>query len=628
MPMIRSIRSSSWSSGTRPEPNVPVGPVTATVSPRSAGRSSRPRGPWPSAPAPRARRRAHRGGRGGLLARAAWPASCRRVSAVACGPACVRAGEQLGRCPRRMPLGEHVDVRVAVEVGVDPEGHRVQVGEDADRAAGAAGDRARRRAPRPSACRARRAGPGGRARSSSPPGTRTGRPAARPGHRSRAASGATKSPIAMIERASTACIAFLYSSICPRIEASRSTGSGRPTGRSTKTAETRLSCTLRSPGRRTDTGTIERTTSFSDDSSPRPLSRSRKPPVIAVRTTSLTVPPSAFRTALNSSNLPSVQAQRRCGPIGPLSERAVGRDGLLGQRGHGRGEPSCRTRPVPSPHAPRRRRSGTDDSCCIGWLIVSLTAPATTARRRRRAPRRPVLGLVVRGVGLEVEHQLHQVGAGDAVDHAVVDLGDDRPAVVGQALDQPQLPQRLGHVQALAEHPAGQVAQLLVAARAGHGGVPHVVQDLEVRVVDPQRPAELQRHRPHPLPVAGHQRQLAQQQPDHVAVGGRRARRRRPPTPRASGCSRSPRRRSSHRGRSSGPRSAPRRPGRGARTGAVHVVGWPLKLCVSPGHRNLGQMLCDHTSTSAEHGESAGRAHRSWTRSSRSARRVSTTRCG
>ena len=81
-----------------------------------------------------------------------------------------------------------------------------------------------------------------------------------------------------------------------------------------------------------------------------------------------------------------------------------------------------------------------------------------------------------------------------------------------------------------------------------------------MRVVDPERPAELHRHRPHPLPVARHQRQLAQQQPDDVAVGGRRGLRRRPPTPRASGCSRSPRRRSSHRGRSSGPRSAPSPP--------------------------------------------------------------------
>src|SRR2546421_252747 len=59
----------------------------------------------------------------------------------------------------------------------------------------------------------------------------------------------------------------------------------------------------------------------------------RNPAVIAVRTTSLTVPPNALRTALNSSNLPSVQAQRRWGPIGPLSDRAVGVTACLARDG-------------------------------------------------------------------------------------------------------------------------------------------------------------------------------------------------------------------------------------------------------------------------------------------------------
>ena len=136
---------------------------------------------------------------------------------------------------------------------------------------------------------------------------------------------------------------------------------------------------LRSPGRRTETGTIERTTSFSDESSPRPLSRSRKPPAIAVRTTSLTVPPSAFRTALNSSNLPSVQAQRRCGPIGPLSERAVGVMACLASDGtveaavlSGSASPFAARIALPT--------LGIDDSCCSGWLSASVTDSATTDR--------------------------------------------------------------------------------------------------------------------------------------------------------------------------------------------------------------------------------------------------------
>jgi hypothetical protein len=135
----------------------------------------------------------------------------------------------------------------------------------------------------------------------------------------------------------------------------------------------------------------------------------------------------------------------------------------------------------------------------------------------------PWLRVGVLGVRLDVEDQLHEIRPGDAVDHAVVDLRDERPAVALEALDEPDLPQRLRHVQALAEHAAGEVAQLLGAARAGDGGVPHVVEDLEVLVVHPQWAAELERYGADPLPVARHLRELAQQQPDDVPVGRRRS---------------------------------------------------------------------------------------------------------
>ena len=206
----------------------------------------------------------------------------------------------------------------------------------------------------------------------------------------------------------------------------------------------------------------------------------------------------------------------------------------------------------------------------------------------RVALRRPVLRLVVRRVGRQVEHQLHEVGAGDAVDHAVVDLGDERPAVVGQALDQPQLPQRLGHVQPLAEDAAGEVAQLLVAARAR---APRCAGRGTGSGSAGRRPTAAGRAASAPAaPAAG---SAAPAAACSAAAGRRRRRRgrgprRRPPTPRASGCSRSPRRRSSHRGRSSGPRSAPSSPrSRCWNRGRSHVVGWPLKLGVSSGTRNL-----------------------------------------
>ena len=109
--------------------------------------------------------------------------------------------------------------------------------------------------------------------------------------------------------------------ICRCIEASRSTGSPIPTGRSAKIADTRLLYLPCSSGERTDTGTSERTRS---GRSSRKASISRKPPAIAVSTTSLTVPPNALRIFLTSDSRDRAQSQRRCGPIGPLSDDVGG----------------------------------------------------------------------------------------------------------------------------------------------------------------------------------------------------------------------------------------------------------------------------------------------------------------
>ena len=59
-----------------------------------------------------------------------------------------------------------------------------------------------------------------------------------------------------------------------------------------------------------------------------------------------------------------------------------------------------------------------------------------------------------------------------------------------QPLDDPDLPQRLGAVELAAGDVAGQVGQLPQAARAGDGGAPDVVVDVEVGVVDPDRVAQ------------------------------------------------------------------------------------------------------------------------------------------
>jgi hypothetical protein len=69
-------------------------------------------------------------------------------------------------------------------------------------------------------------------------------------------------------------------------------------------------------------------------------------------------------------------------------------------------------------------------------------------RFRPGEPRRAGVRGALR-LGVEVEEDGGDVHAGDAVDQRVVALADDREAVVVQALDQPQLPERLAAVELL-----------------------------------------------------------------------------------------------------------------------------------------------------------------------------------
>ena len=64
-------------------------------------------------------------------------------------------------------------------------------------------------------------------------------------------------------------------------------------------------------------------------------------------------------------------------------------------------------------------------------------------------------------------------------------LADDREPALGEAVDQPQLPDRLGAIEALREDPRREGAQLLLGAGLGQGRVPHVIAQVELRVVDP-----------------------------------------------------------------------------------------------------------------------------------------------
>ena len=216
------------------------------------------------------------------------------------------------------------------------------------------------------------------------------------------------------------------------------------------------------------------------------------------------------RTALDGLAAPEQQVAEPAGDHG--EHDVVDSAAVLGADGLDVGEASARPRPAavrpdrPVERDPRRRaqqraqaRDGARD---LGRLahrparvarrrpqaaraLVRACRPvgqrraddAWGARLRRRLPRRDLGG---RRPALVVEDHAQQVRARDTVDHAVVQLVDQRPAAVAEALRDPHLPQRLRAVELLRHHAADEVAQLRVAARRGQRRAPHVVLEVEV----------------------------------------------------------------------------------------------------------------------------------------------------
>ncbi len=109
-------------------------------------------------------------------------------------------------------------------------------------------------------------------------------------------------------------------------------------------------------------------------------------------------------------------------------------------------------------------------------------AEGDAARNRPGIPARGRLGLLH---GLGGQQGGDELGAGDAVHHAVVDLRDDGEAVALEALDDPELPQRLLAVEALGEDAPDHALELTLGSRSGQPRVAHVVADVEGGVVHP-----------------------------------------------------------------------------------------------------------------------------------------------
>ena len=102
--------------------------------------------------------------------------------------------------------------------------------------------------------------------------------------------------------------------------------------------------------------------------------------------------------------------------------------------------------------------------------------------------------------GLEIQENTQELGARDAVDGAVVDLGDHADLVALQPFDDPHLPQRAVPVELAADHVGRELGQLAHPARRGQRGAAEMIVDVELGIVDPHRVAQAEGHLDQPAP--------------------------------------------------------------------------------------------------------------------------------
>ena len=122
-----------------------------------------------------------------------------------------------------------------------------------------------------------------------------------------------------------------------------------------------------------------------------------------------------------------------------------------------------------------------------------------------------------RVLGTHVEQQRRDVDAGDAVDQRVMGLLEERDVAALESLDHPDLPERVITVEESFLHARRQRDELFPRSRTRQRGVAHVIRDVELVVVDPDRPALLVRHVHQPAPEPGQERKARQDEISHFA---------------------------------------------------------------------------------------------------------------
>jgi len=84
-----------------------------------------------------------------------------------------------------------------------------------------------------------------------------------------------------------------------------------------------------------------------------------------------------------------------------------------------------------------------------------------------------------------------------------------RPVVILEALDKPELPERLRAVELLGHESTNQPAQLCLATRRAERGLADVVFEVKVRIIHPDRATEVERHAANRLAIARNPIKLA-----------------------------------------------------------------------------------------------------------------------
>ena len=215
---------------------------------------------------------------------------------------------------------------------------------------------------------------------------------------------------------------------------------------------------------------------------------------------------------------PRSPRRSRCRPARP-SPRGCARTAPRRSRTGGPGRPRTSNGPrggAPIPISARRRRSHRDGR--PGERRAPATRPNASigCSTRSSAGSRSSSADVGDGAGAHawsfggraetasgsrVEQRRRDQHAADPVRQRVVQLQEHRRPVVLQALEDVQLPERLRRVERTGQHAPDRAFQLEPAARRRHGRPAQMEVEVELLVVDPQRPGQSRRQRR--APAAG-----------------------------------------------------------------------------------------------------------------------------